>query len=240
VADSQPKTERPKPEPKALTPEYHKARKQLMLWAAILFIWELVGIDLEKAQETGGNAGALIKSIKSPQAVPWVLLILVAYFLFKTTVEWHQCSVARRNLRVSIIDFSSAWIVSLLAYALYIGQTISRVQIANVLKLASGWSSLLGVMGISAPIIAGGIYFAIGGPKEWREDRERLSWSVVFILGAFPALIVIALALLGIVIPWIRPNWTSMLIGAAIAIPIDLVLVIAFWLRIRYTEMRSQ
>ena len=199
---------------------------------------ELVGIDLEKAQETGGNTGALIKSLKSPQAVPWVLLILVAYFLFKTTVEWHQCSVARRNLRVSIIDFSSAWIISLLAYALYIGQTISEVQIANVLNLASGWSGLLGALGIGAPIITGGIYFAIGGPREWRENKERFSWTLVFILGAVPAFLIVAFALLGRVIPWLRPNWTTLLIGAAIATPMALVLIVGLWLRIRYTETR--
>src|SRR5438552_4102710 len=81
MPDSETKSERPKPDPKALTPEYHKARKQLMLWAAILFIWELVGIDLEKAKEVGGNAGALITAIKSPQAVPWV-----SYFSLVTLV----------------------------------------------------------------------------------------------------------------------------------------------------------
>src|SRR4051794_36387991 len=98
-------------EPRALTSEYHKARKQLMLWAGILLIWEFVGIDLEKAKETEGNVGALVKSIKSPQAVPWVLLILVGYFLFKLTVEWYQCSEARRNMKVAKIDFRSAWVV---------------------------------------------------------------------------------------------------------------------------------
>jgi len=43
-------------------------------------MWELVGIDLEKAKEAGGNAGAIVSAIKSPQAVPWALMILVAYF----------------------------------------------------------------------------------------------------------------------------------------------------------------
>ncbi|HEX3145973.1 MAG TPA: hypothetical protein VHQ64_18510 [Pyrinomonadaceae bacterium] len=41
--------DKPKPDPKPLSAEYHKAHKQLMLWSAILFIWESVGIDLEKA-----------------------------------------------------------------------------------------------------------------------------------------------------------------------------------------------
>src|SRR5690242_17142706 len=78
-------------DPQALSTEYHKARKQLMLWAAILFIWELVGIDLDKAKDAEGYAGALIKSIKSPQAVPWVLTAIVIYFLFKCSIEWGQC-----------------------------------------------------------------------------------------------------------------------------------------------------
>lgn len=107
--DPEAKSERPKPDPKALSPEYHKARKQLMLWAGVLFIWELVGIDLEKAKETEGNVGALVRAIKSPQAIPWVLLILVGYFLFKYSVGWYQCSERRRNLRVSRIDFNSGW-----------------------------------------------------------------------------------------------------------------------------------
>lgn len=118
-------------DPKALTPEYHKAHKQVMLWSAILLFWELVGIDLEKAQDAGGHIGSLLKSIKSPQAVPWVLVILVGYFLFKVTVEWYQCNQERRTIRVSMADILSAWSVSLLSYALYVYQAINRVQFAD-------------------------------------------------------------------------------------------------------------
>jgi hypothetical protein len=124
-------------DPQALSSEYHKARKQLMLWAGLLFIWELVGIDLEKAKEAGGNAGAIITAIKSPQAIPWVMLILVAYLLFKTTVEWYQCSVARRQLRASRVDFTSAWIISIGAYALYLFQAVKKVQVADVVQGSS-------------------------------------------------------------------------------------------------------
>src|SRR6266404_6778566 len=109
-------------EPRALSTEYYKARKQLMLWAGILFIWELVGIDLDQAAESGGNAGAVVKSIKSRQAVPWALLILVGYFLFRFTVEWYQCNSYRRSMRVAKVDFYSSWFVTLMACALYLGQ----------------------------------------------------------------------------------------------------------------------
>lgn len=121
-------------EPRALTTEYHKARKQLMLWAAILFIWALVGIDLEKAKEAEGYAGALVKSIKSPQAVPWVLFALVIYFLFKCSIEWGQCQPERRQVRLARADFMSAVIVSCSAIALYIWQAVSRVQFADVVQ----------------------------------------------------------------------------------------------------------
>jgi hypothetical protein len=134
MAASQPKAERPKPDPKALTPEYHKARKQLMLWAGILFVWELVGIDLQKAKDAGGNAGALIASIKSPQAVPWVLLVLVAYFFFKSCVEWSQCEVRRRQLLAARIDFGSGWVAACLAFALYAYQAATRIQLADVVQ----------------------------------------------------------------------------------------------------------
>lgn len=140
-------------EPKALSTEYHKARKQLMLWAGILLVWEFVGIDLEKAKEAEGYAGALIKSIKSPQAVPWVLLILVGYFIFKLTVEWYQCNEVRRDMRVAKIDFISACVVSLLAYVLYFAQAISRVQFADIIQHSNSWQSFIIGISTSFPFI---------------------------------------------------------------------------------------
>jgi hypothetical protein len=102
---------RPKPirDPQALSSEYHKARKQLMLWAGILFIWELVGIDLDKAKEAGGNAGAIVGAIKAPQAIPWAFLILIVYFGFKLRIEWGQSNQLRRQMRESRMDYYSAF-----------------------------------------------------------------------------------------------------------------------------------
>jgi hypothetical protein len=137
---------KPARDPQALTSEYHKARKQVLLWAGILFIWELVGIDLEKAKDAGGNAGAIITSIKSPQAVPWVLVILVVYFLFKTTIEWYQCNPMRRASRVSRVDFLSAWAIPLLAFALGIYQAIRNVQFADRIFLPNGGIEQLSVL----------------------------------------------------------------------------------------------
>jgi len=170
-AEAQPK---PKParDPQALTSEYHKARKQLMLWAGILFIWELVGIDLEKAKEAGGNAGAIITAIKSPQAVPWVLLILVAYFLFKTTVEWFQCSGSRRALRVSRIDFYSAWVTSVAAYTLYVYQAIKKVQFADTVQYSTSMaiSEAVGTS-IGATLMLFPLLVISQKYRQWKKDK---------------------------------------------------------------------
>lgn len=171
---------KPKPEPRALSTEYHKARKQLMLWAGILLIWELVGVDLEKAKDAEGNVGALVKSIKSPQAIPWVLLILVAYLLFKVTVEWYQCSADRRSLRVSRIDFFSAWIVSLVAYVLYVGQAISRVQFADLLQSSNKWQCLF--TGSISGASSAGLAFSLWRQKE-RSGPSQLWPNLLALLG---------------------------------------------------------
>jgi hypothetical protein len=58
----------------------------------------------------------------------------VGYFLFKCSIEWAQCHAERRKVRVARIDFFSAWIISLAAITLYVGQAISRSQFADLLQ----------------------------------------------------------------------------------------------------------
>lgn len=198
VADSQSKLERPKSDPQALTPEYHKARKQLMLWAGILFIWELVGIDLEKAKESGGNAGAIITAVKSPQAVPWVLLVLVAYFLFKLWVEWNQCGSRRREMVHARIDYKSAWTVAFLACSLYAYQALGRIQFADLLQRSSGVRSV--VLGMMAGM-GGGLlgYSEIRSYKlirSYKRDNRGRIYGIVMVGGELVALLFVLFSLL--------------------------------------------
>lgn len=207
-------------DPRALSTEYHKARKQLMLWAAILFIWELVGIDLEKMKEAGGNAGAIITAIKSPQAVPWALLILVGYFAVKLRIEWRQCNEARRQVREAKQDYYLACGVALAAFVLYFGQAISHIQFANAFQGGS-------IRGNSIAIgFGGGVGLAISitilrrratGKKRWKPSdfvylgitpaialltflsRQQLRWIIV-LPSLVPSLVII------LVLEWKWPS----------------------------------
>lgn len=151
-----------------------------MLWAGILFIWELVGIDLDKAKEAGGNAGAIIGALKSPQAVPWALLILVLYFSFKLRVEWRQCNMARRAVFEAKQDYYSAFLVAFGACALYFGQTISRVQFANAVQGSRKIESLgCGFLLVVCLFIITFVFWK----SRWRRF-EAADYFVVILMGA--------------------------------------------------------
>ena len=205
-AESTTEAKREPREPRALSTEYHKARKQLMLWSAILFIWELVGIDLEKAKQAGGNAGAIIGALKSPQAVPWALVILVFYFAFKLRVEWRQCNQSRRRVSEARQDYYSAFVVAGAACALYFVQTMSRIQLANFLQSSNRLQSFVSGA-FTALMLTVGIV-------TWQEEPRSL-FATSFILGS-----VFFLPLSGLLghfqigkIPTM--NWTFALTGCA-------------------------
>jgi hypothetical protein len=179
-------------EPRALSTEYHKAHKQLMLWATILFIWELVGVDLGKAKDAGGNVGPVVTALKSPQAVPWVLLILVLYFLFKCSIEWAQCHPERRKVRFARIDFISAWIVSVAAISLYIGQAVSRVQFADRLRFL-GSAEGFGLLAVAEVFIIQRGAIAL---RRARHRGRRPSWMTITHVGFGLFSLMLAFALL--------------------------------------------
>ncbi len=204
-----------------LSSEYHKAHKQVMLWAGILFIWELVGIDLTKAENAEGNVGAIVKSIKSPQAVPWVLLVLVGYFLFKTSIEWGQCDVERRTARAAKVDYISAWIVSILAYALYAYQAISKIQLADVLQGSNRFQSV--IVGFTV-----GFVLTIDAYLLLEIYFDRTIHKLRLILTGVGTLI----AILTFILFRSIFNWYYLSIGVVIGITLILVLMVYFrpWL----------
>ncbi len=93
---------------------------------ALLLAWELVGIELQDAP-----IESIKITLKSPQAVPYVLIALVFYFAFRLTVEWHQSALERRRMRASLVDFYVAHLIGVLAIGLYATQRLLEIQIAD-------------------------------------------------------------------------------------------------------------
>ncbi len=229
MSDPKPTAAKREREPSALSSEYHKAHKQVMLWATILFIWELVGVDLDKAKDAGGNVGPVVTALKSPQAVPWVLLILVFYFLFKCSVEWAQCHPDRRKIRFARIDFSSAWMVSTGAIALYVGQALSRVQLADaVTQERKGISVTTGLCSGMALGLVCGMF--------WRWYSARGKTGDRFRLVGFITMLIAALFYVGSIVALARPfNPKYTTISLVLGLPLGLI--IALLLRKRFDHL---
>ena len=125
-----------------LSEAYQKARRQYALFSGLLIAWELIGFELPNKVELA-KGGNLI--IKSPQAAPWVLIVLLLYFAGRTTVEWYQCSEDSRGLRASLIDFRSAHVIGVFALGLYGVQKLLQVQVATEVSETGGVANSISI-----------------------------------------------------------------------------------------------
>jgi hypothetical protein len=111
-----------------LSDAFRAARKHYVLVSALLTAWELIGFDITETPLEGIGL-----KLKSPQAVPYVLVVLVLYFSFRTMIEWYQCDSRRRSLLASKVDLYSAHFIAILSFILYITQSYLGFQLADEL-----------------------------------------------------------------------------------------------------------
>jgi len=71
-------------------------------------------------------------SLKSPQAVPWVVLVLIFYFGFRTVMEWLQAEPNRRTLKISRIDNYATLAMPISVLLTFGFQKLLKVQIASI------------------------------------------------------------------------------------------------------------
>ena len=99
---------------------YHKARRQLGLYSALLLAWEYIGIKVGDEIETPGFKTKV--AVNNPEVIPVLLFILVLYFTFRITIEWFQCSQSQRENRVTLIDVVVSYLLALVAILVYLYQ----------------------------------------------------------------------------------------------------------------------
>lgn len=128
-APSQPAPARKKKAPPSLSNAYQKAHKTYVLSSALLASWQLIGIELNTKEKWGVE-------LKSPNAVPFVLLAMIIYFGYRLTVEWMQCDEERRSNRAANVDFVVAHTIAGLALLISLTQYLLRIRIADIISHA--------------------------------------------------------------------------------------------------------
>lgn len=106
---------------------FHKARKNLILFSGILLGWVFVGIEVP--QEPFPNVKIIIKS---PRAIPWVLLSLIFYFLYRTIIEWHQSDKLRRTYPISKLDYTISILIPVMAILIYSISNLFNIEFGRV------------------------------------------------------------------------------------------------------------
>ncbi len=108
---------------------YYKSRNSLLLFSGILLAWELIGVNVESAETSGIKV-----SIKEVDAIPYVLFILIVYFLYRVIIEWYQSPYERRLLKQSRIDLGVTLIIPFSSMATYSIQRWLDLSIFNSIQ----------------------------------------------------------------------------------------------------------
>jgi hypothetical protein len=117
-------------QPPALTEAYHKARRSYVLFSALLIAWELIGFEVSEVPLENVKI-----AVKSPQAIPAVLIALIVYFALRILQEWSQCDVRRRKDKWALSDFAGANTIAAVAILIYSIQRVLEVQLADLIGI---------------------------------------------------------------------------------------------------------
>jgi hypothetical protein len=112
------------PDKPHLSSEYYKARNKYNLFSGLLFAWELIGIEIKETPIEKINI-----TLKSPDAAPYALIVILCFYAFRFSIEWHQSDKTRRDLIQSKIDYFSSHFISIAAISLFLIQSALNNQV---------------------------------------------------------------------------------------------------------------
>lgn len=108
----------------SLTDSYAKTRKSYGIFAAILLAWELIGIVIGEASSSG-----LKITLKSPEAIPFILLILVVYFALRFWIEWNQNNLVSKQNFYARFDYFMAHTIGAASISIWVIQFTLKSQL---------------------------------------------------------------------------------------------------------------
>jgi hypothetical protein len=87
----------------------------------------LVGFNVEEAPLQN-----LKITLKSPDAIPYILIVLVIYFAYRLFIEWLQCPAECTRVTATRFDFVLSHLIGLGSIGLYGFQRLTQIQVANL------------------------------------------------------------------------------------------------------------
>jgi hypothetical protein len=166
----------------ALTTSYEKAHKSYVLAAALLGSWQLIGVTIETKEKWG-------ITLKSPSAVPFILVSLVLYFGYKVKIDWMQCDERRQKHIAAKVDYRVAHGLGVTSLLITFGQYLYRVQFFDIVRDAliaivdgpeHAWPAIRQMTQILATIFCIGAMLLIGFPQLGFIDKYRPSYKKPF------------------------------------------------------------
>lgn len=169
--------------------EVNKARRQCVLWAGILFAFEFVGV--RTAEEEGKPLVGILENLgnlKSPGAIPWVLLTLLVYFVYRYVIEWRKVSPEHRSNQAHRIDWWVSLGIPAIAVVVFILQRAKGVQLFDLATKSPDeimdWMQAI----YSALLLSGGLYlfwrawYRMGRDLPGASTRKIVATGVVMTL----------------------------------------------------------
>lgn len=146
-------------QPPSFAESYHGARRMLVFFSALLLAWEYARIRPNPDPETGfakPNLPVLGDSfvVEAPEVIPNILLLVVAYFVYRYLVEWFQSDASRRTGRASRADL---WVTLAIAFS-GIGVFVLQRRVRDLAMLSEWLTAVVLSRVVVATSLAAAVY----------------------------------------------------------------------------------
>lgn len=172
---------------------YHRARRMLAFFSALLLSWEYVRVRPRVDSEGVSSPDLPVIGdsfvIEAPQVIPNVMVLLVIYFSYRYAVEWFQSSEVRRKSVASRIDAGVSMLLATAAVVVFVAQRSGfSFQLSGLLtpsRLTGFIMALVVCMGYGFLVIS---VVVSSWRSTGRADRLRFEVQVVVAFSSLPGL----------------------------------------------------
>lgn len=152
-----------------LNPHYYKSRNTLLLFSGLLFAWELIGVNFSEFDASGMKI-----TLDNGEALPFVLFVLITYFVFRIIIEWYNSSIKARIIGKNILDH---WITLFIPFIAMVTYSIQRwFDISVFQRINQATYSLILV--VTIPIITTLCLLALLQNKRFRKFFDTTSLKI--------------------------------------------------------------